>query len=124
MVQVGREKIEMTFTGEVPEGTFQFKVKGQTTEGYLIEQITEPADTTATGPAKSDSSGVDATLLDELPPELKQAVARLLAGLVNCRRHRRQLLSSSLPCKGRIRTWCSISSRVHLTVRYRPTLML
>lgn len=79
MVQVGREKIEMTFTGEVPEGTFQFKVKGQTTEGYLIEQITEPADTTATGPAKSDSSGVDATLLDELPPELKQAVARLLA---------------------------------------------
>jgi len=79
MVQVGREKVEMTFTGEVPEGTFQFKVKGQTTEGYLIEQITEPADMTPTGPAKSDSSGVDATLLDELPPELKQAVARLLA---------------------------------------------
>ncbi|MGX8238722.1 hypothetical protein [Exiguobacterium undae] len=79
MVQVGREKVEMTFTGEVPEGTFQFKVKGQTTEGYLIEQITEPADTNQTSPAKSDSSGIDATLLDELPPELKQAVARLLA---------------------------------------------
>lgn len=79
LVQVGREKVEMTFTGEVPEGTFQFKVKGQTAEGYLIEQITDQADVPPTGPAKSDSSGVDATLLDELPPELKQAVARLLA---------------------------------------------
>lgn len=79
LVQVGREKVEMTFTGEVPEGTFQFKVKGQTAEGYLIEQITDQADVPPTGPAKPDSSGVDATLLDELPPELKQAVARLLA---------------------------------------------
>lgn len=79
LVQVGREKVEMTFTGEVPEGTFQFKVKGQTAEGYLIEQITDQADVPPTGQAKPDSSGVDATLLDELPPELKQAVARLLA---------------------------------------------
>ncbi|OAN14554.1 hypothetical protein [Exiguobacterium undae] len=79
LVQVGREKVEMTFTGEVPEGTFQFKVKGQTAEGYLIEQITDQADVPPTGPVKPDSSGVDATLLDELPPELKQAVARLLA---------------------------------------------
>lgn len=79
LVQVGREKVEMTFTGEVPEGTFQFKVKGQTAEGYLIEQIIDQADVPPTGPAKPDSSGVDATLLDELPPELKQAVARLLA---------------------------------------------
>ncbi|OIN68109.1 hypothetical protein BLD48_02065 [Exiguobacterium sp. KRL4] len=79
LVQVGREKVEMTFTGEVPEGTFQFKVKGQTTEGYLIEQITDQPEVPASGPAKTDSSGVDATLLDELPPELKQAVARLLA---------------------------------------------
>lgn len=79
LVQVGREKVEMTFTGEVPEGTFQFKVKGQTAEGYLIEQITDQTDVPPTGPAKPDSSGVDATLLDELPPELKQAVARLLA---------------------------------------------
>lgn len=79
LVQVGREKVEMTFTGEVPEGTFQFKVKGQTAEGYLIEQITDQADVPPTGPTKPDSSGVDATLLDELPPELKQAVARLLA---------------------------------------------
>ncbi|MDI3233580.1 hypothetical protein QK289_01080 [Exiguobacterium antarcticum] len=79
LVQVGREKIEMTFTGDVPEGTFQFKVKGQTTEGYLIEQITDQPEVPASGPPKPDSSGVDATLLDELPPELKQAVARLLA---------------------------------------------
>ncbi|WP_209547949.1 MULTISPECIES: hypothetical protein [unclassified Exiguobacterium] len=79
LVQVGREKVEMTFTGEVPEGTFQFKVKGQTTEGYLIEQITDQPEVSTTGPAKTDSSGVDATLLDELSPELKQAVARLLA---------------------------------------------
>ncbi|WP_214722115.1 hypothetical protein [Exiguobacterium sp. s192] len=79
LVQVGREKVEMTFTGEVPEGTFQFKVKGQTAEGYLIEQITDQADVPPTGPVKPDSSGVDAILLDELPPELKQAVARLLA---------------------------------------------
>lgn len=81
LVQVGREKVEMTFTGDVPEGTFQFQVKGQTTEGYLIEQVTEQTDpdTPMTGPAKPDSSGVDATLLDDLPPELKQAVARLLA---------------------------------------------
>ncbi len=79
LVQVGREKVEMTFTGEVPEGTFQFKVKGQTAEGYLIEQITDQAEVPPTGPTKPDSSGVDATLLDELPPELKQAVARLLA---------------------------------------------
>jgi len=79
LVQVGREKVEMTFTGDVPEGTFQFQVKGQTTEGYLIEQVTEQADVPVTGPAKPDSSGVDATLLDDLPPELKQAIARLLA---------------------------------------------
>ncbi|WP_026830126.1 hypothetical protein [Exiguobacterium antarcticum] len=79
LVQVGREKVEMTFTGDVPEGTFQFKVKGQTTEGYLIEQITDQPEVPASGPPKPDSSGVDATLLDELPPELKQAVARLLA---------------------------------------------
>ena len=81
LVQVGREKVEMTFTGDVPEGTFQFQVKGQTTEGYLIEQVTEQTepDVPVTGPAKPDSSGVDATLLDNLPPELKQAVARLLA---------------------------------------------
>ncbi|WP_041256197.1 hypothetical protein [Exiguobacterium antarcticum] len=79
LVQVGREKVEMTFTGDVPEGTFQFQVKGQTTEGYLIEQVTEQADVPVTGPAKPDSSGIDATLLDDLPPELKQAVARLLA---------------------------------------------
>jgi len=81
LVQIGREKVEMTFTGDVPEGTFQFQVKGQTTEGYLIEQVTEQTepDVPVTGPAKPDSSGVDATLLDNLPPELKQAVARLLA---------------------------------------------
>ncbi len=81
IVQVGREKVEMTFTGDVPEGTFQFQVKGQTAEGYLIEQVTEQTepDVPVTGPTKPDSSGVDATLLDDLPPELKQAVARLLA---------------------------------------------
>ena len=81
LVQVGREKVEMTFTGDVPEGTFQFQVKGQTAEGYLIEQVTEQTepDVPVTGPTKPDSSGVDATLLDDLPPELKQAVARLLA---------------------------------------------
>jgi len=81
LVQVGREKVEMTFTGDVPEGTFQFQVKGQTIEGYLIEQVTEQTepDVPVTGPTKPDSSGVDATLLDDLPPELKQAVARLLA---------------------------------------------
>jgi len=81
LVQVGREKVEMTFTGDVPEGTFQFQVKGQTAEGYLIEQVTEQTepDGPVTGPTKPDSSGVDATLLDDLPPELKQAVARLLA---------------------------------------------
>ncbi|MCK2156360.1 hypothetical protein [Exiguobacterium sp. 17-1] len=81
LVQVGREKVEMTFTGDVPEGTFQFQVKGQTTEGYLIEQVTEQTDpdVPVTGTTKPDSSGVDATLLDDLPPELKQAVARLLA---------------------------------------------
>ncbi|MGE6553933.1 hypothetical protein [Exiguobacterium artemiae] len=81
LVQVGREKVEMTFTGDVPEGTFQFQVKGQTTEGYLIEQVTEQTDpdVPVTGTTKQDSSGVDATLLDDLPPELKQAVARLLA---------------------------------------------
>ncbi|ACB61880.1 hypothetical protein Exig_2430 [Exiguobacterium sibiricum 255-15] len=81
LVQVGREKVEMTFTGDVPEGTFQFQVKGQTAEGYLIEQVTEQTepDVPVTGPTKPDSSGVDATLLDNLPPELKQAVARLLA---------------------------------------------
>lgn len=79
LVQVGRDQIEMTFTGEVPTGDFQFKVKGTTTEGYLIEQLTDQTTPAPTSPSKTDATGVDATLLDDLPQDLKQAVARLLA---------------------------------------------
>ncbi|WP_214768845.1 hypothetical protein [Exiguobacterium sp. s133] len=79
LVQVGRDQIEMTFTGDVPTGDFQFKVKGATAEGYLIEQLTDTPDTAPTGSVKTDATGIDPTLLDELPQELKQAVARLLA---------------------------------------------
>ncbi len=80
LVQVGRDKIEMTFTGEVPTGDFQFKVKGQTAEGYLIEQLPAVSGTDAETPsAVSIPSNVDPALLEGVPAELKPAVAKLLA---------------------------------------------
>ncbi|WP_214807665.1 hypothetical protein [Exiguobacterium sp. s144] len=79
LVQVGRDKIEMTFTGDVPTGDFQFKVKGQTAEGYLIEQLTPATPDAETPPVLSVPSNVDPALLEGVPAELKQAVAKLLA---------------------------------------------
>lgn len=79
LVQVGRDKIEMTFTGDVPTGDFQFKFKGQTAEGYLIEQLTPATPDAETPPVLSVPSNVDPALLEGVPAELKQAVAKLLA---------------------------------------------
>lgn len=79
LVQVGRDKIEMTFTGDVPTGDFQFKVKGQTAEGYLIEQLTPATPDAETPPVLSVPSNVNPALLEGVPAELKQAVAKLLA---------------------------------------------
>ncbi|WP_394679125.1 hypothetical protein [uncultured Exiguobacterium sp.] len=80
LVQVGRDKIEMTFTGDVPTGDFQFKVKGQTAEGYLIEQLPTVSGPDAETPsAVSIPSNVDPALLEGVPAELKPAVAKLLA---------------------------------------------
>ncbi|WP_313351817.1 hypothetical protein [Exiguobacterium sp.] len=79
LVQVGRDKIEMTFTGDVPTGDFQFKVKGQTAEGYLIEQLTPAIPDAETPPVLSVPSNVNPALLENVPAELKQAVAKLLA---------------------------------------------
>jgi hypothetical protein len=79
LVQVGRDKIEMTFTGDVPTSDFQFKVKGQTAEGYLIEQLTPASPDAETPPVLSVPSNVDPALLEGLPAELKQSAAKLLA---------------------------------------------
>ncbi|WP_313289174.1 hypothetical protein [Exiguobacterium sp.] len=79
LVQVGRDKIEMTFTGDVPTGDFQFKVKGQTAEGYLIEQLTPATPDAEKPPVLSVPSNVNPALLENVPAELKQAVAKLLA---------------------------------------------
>jgi len=79
LVQVGRDKVEMTFASDVPEGSFQFQVKGQTAEGYLIEQVTETAETAEPSieETKTAAKG-EAALLEDVPPELKNAIARLL----------------------------------------------